>query len=60
MCKILEARGWTLDSTRGAHHVYVRGDPPVSLPVPVHGNRDLAKGTQRTIMRVANLTDDDL
>jgi predicted RNA binding protein YcfA (HicA-like mRNA interferase family) len=60
MCRVLEARGWTFDRTRGSHHVYVKGDPPVSIPVPVHGNRDLRTGTQRTIMRQAGLTDADL
>jgi predicted RNA binding protein YcfA (HicA-like mRNA interferase family) len=60
MCKVLEARGWTLDRTKGSHKIYVSGNPPVSLSVPVHGNRDLRKGMQRTIMRRAGLTDADL
>jgi predicted RNA binding protein YcfA (HicA-like mRNA interferase family) len=59
MCKLLEARGWAFDHTKGSHHIYKRGDPPESLPVPVHGNRDLKPGTQRRIMRVAGLTDAD-
>ena len=60
MCKILKARGWTFDRISGSHHVFVFGDPAVSLPVPVHGNRDLTPGTQKSIMRQAKLTDADL
>ena len=60
MCKIHEARGWVFDRTRGADNVYVRGKPPDSISVPVHGNRDLATGTQRSLMRDAGLTDADL
>ena len=60
MCKILEAHGWVFDRTKGAHHVYVRGTPPISVPVPMHGNSDLKTGTQRAIMRQTGLTDADL
>jgi predicted RNA binding protein YcfA (HicA-like mRNA interferase family) len=60
MCKILEGKGWVFDRTRGSHHVYINPDTRQSLPVPVHGNRDLPTGTQRDIMRQAGLTDDDL
>lgn len=49
-----------MDRIRGAHFVYVRGQPEVSLPVPVRGNRDLKIGTQRSILREAGLTDADL
>jgi predicted RNA binding protein YcfA (HicA-like mRNA interferase family) len=33
--------------------------PPL-ICVPVHGNRMLAPGTQKNIMKAADLTDDDL
>jgi predicted RNA binding protein YcfA (HicA-like mRNA interferase family) len=59
MCQVLEARGWVFDRTRGGHHVYVDPASRRSLPVPVHGNRDLKAGTQRDIMRPAGLTDAD-
>ena len=59
MCRALERKGWTLGRIRGSHHVYTMpGRRPI--PVPVHGNRVLRPGTQRTIMRAAGLTDDDL
>jgi len=59
-CKALERNGWILLRINASHHIYGRPDVPVILPVPVHGNRDLATGTQRALMRLAGLTDDDL
>lgn len=60
LCRILEKRGWTLIRIKGSHHVYGRPDSPRLLPVPVHGNQDLPTGTQRFLMRQADLTDEDL
>jgi predicted RNA binding protein YcfA (HicA-like mRNA interferase family) len=60
MCRALERHGWTLRRIKGAHHIYNRSGAPRPIPVPVHGNRTLATGTQRTIMRAAGLTDNDL
>jgi predicted RNA binding protein YcfA (HicA-like mRNA interferase family) len=60
MCKVLERRGWSLDRINGSHHVYESPDHPFTISVPVHGNRDIPTGTQRTIMRLAGLTDADL
>ena len=59
-CRALERSGWALLRINGSHHIYGRPDVPVILPVPVHGNRDLPIGTQRALMRMAGLTDEDL
>jgi predicted RNA binding protein YcfA (HicA-like mRNA interferase family) len=58
--KALERRGWRLARIKGSHHVFVQEGEPARIVVPVHGNRDLAPGTQRDIMRIARLTDEDL
>jgi len=59
-CKILENRGWTLDRMSSSHHLYKRPGTLRHICVPVHGNQDLGKGLQRTLMRQAGLTDADL
>jgi predicted RNA binding protein YcfA (HicA-like mRNA interferase family) len=59
MCKALERQGWVRTRTRGSHHRYEKpGSQPIT--VPVHGNKTLKPRTQRNIMRVTGLTDDDL
>ena len=60
LCKALERNGWILLRINGSHHIYGRPDVPAILPVPAHGNRDLPIGTQRALMGLAGLTDDDL
>ena len=60
MCRALERAGWTLARTTGSHFIYRRPGSRRPIPVPKHGNRTLAAGTQRTIMRESGLTDADL
>ncbi len=60
MCQILEQRGWTLARINGAHHVYRNAASGRRTVVPVHGNQDLKPGTQRSIMRDAELAEGDL
>ena len=60
MCKLLEDRGWQLVRVSGSHHVYRDPATRRRTTVPVHGNTDLKPGTQRSIMRDAELTDADL
>jgi predicted RNA binding protein YcfA (HicA-like mRNA interferase family) len=60
MCPALERQGWSLARIRGSHHIYDRPGVPRPIAVPVHGNRTLKAGTQKSIMREAGLTDADL
>jgi predicted RNA binding protein YcfA (HicA-like mRNA interferase family) len=60
LCKILEAHGWELQRIKGSHHIFARDGNPNIVTVPVHGNRDLKQGTVRSILRAADLTEDDL
>jgi predicted RNA binding protein YcfA (HicA-like mRNA interferase family) len=60
MCRILEERGWVLDRINGSHFVYRNPTSGRSVTVPVHGNKDLKPGTQRSIMRDAGITAADL
>lgn len=60
MCRVLEGRGWVLVRISGSHHIYRNSTTGQLTTVPVHANKDLKPGTQRSIMRDAGLTDDDL
>lgn len=59
MARVLEAAGWELKRVRGSHHLYKHPDGR-RVTIPIHGNRDLAPGTQNDIVKQAGLTDDDL
>ena len=48
--------GFRLDRVKSSHHILVREGWPNVLSVPVHGNRPVAKGTLRSLIRDAGLT----
>ena len=53
LLKLLKANGWKLDRVRGSHHILVKGSATVS--VPVHGSRDVPKGTLHAILKEAGI-----
>jgi predicted RNA binding protein YcfA (HicA-like mRNA interferase family) len=59
-CRVLERQGWELQRVRGSHHIYTHPDQPTILTVPVHGNKDLKRGTLHRLLTAAQLTEDDL
>jgi predicted RNA binding protein YcfA (HicA-like mRNA interferase family) len=58
--KILEKHGWVLVRVKGSHHIFEKSGVAATINVPVHGNQTLKPGTQKSIMRTAGLTDEDL
>ncbi|WP_310487652.1 type II toxin-antitoxin system HicA family toxin [Chamaesiphon sp. VAR_69_metabat_338] len=60
LCKIVERNGWELKRISGSHHIYINDSIDAILSIPVHSNRDLPIGTLRSIMKDAELTEDDL
>jgi predicted RNA binding protein YcfA (HicA-like mRNA interferase family) len=58
--RALENAGFYIERTIGSHYVLVhRSDASRAVTVPVHGNRDLKKGTLRAIIRQAGMTVDE-
>jgi predicted RNA binding protein YcfA (HicA-like mRNA interferase family) len=54
MCRALARQGWLLDRIHGAHYIYRHPDGR-TVSVPVHGSRTLKRGTQRSVMRAADM-----
>ncbi|MGH8584000.1 MAG: type II toxin-antitoxin system HicA family toxin [Gammaproteobacteria bacterium] len=53
-------QGWELKRIQGSHRIYTHPDSPKILTVPVHGNRDLRKGTLSQLLKGAGLSERDL
>ncbi|MFZ2958563.1 MAG: type II toxin-antitoxin system HicA family toxin [Candidatus Ozemobacteraceae bacterium] len=47
--KILKKRGWTLKRIRGSHHVMEKNG--ITIPIPVHGTKDIGKDLLSEIQR---------
>jgi predicted RNA binding protein YcfA (HicA-like mRNA interferase family) len=57
---VLEENGWVLQRIHGSHFIYAKQGIAVILTVPVHGNRDLKRGTLRQLLKTAGLDEADL
>lgn len=60
LCRILEKKGWQLKKIHGSHYVYVKMGRKERISVPVHGNKDLKIGLLRSIMKIAEINEDEL
>lgn len=60
LCKIVEQRGWVLQRITGSHHIYENPEIDQILSIPVHRNQDLKVGTLRALMKIAQLSEEDL
>ena len=54
LIKLLRENGWYLDRINGSHHIMAKQGKR-SVPVPVHGNKDLPKGLVNAIMRQSEI-----
>jgi predicted RNA binding protein YcfA (HicA-like mRNA interferase family) len=60
LAKVLERNGWTKLRVQGSHHIYGKSGNMARLSVPIHGNRPLKTGLLRHLLKMAELSEDDL
>ena len=56
--RALEQIGYHVIRIRGSHH-FMEREGKTSVAVPVHANRDIARGTLRSILSDIGLSDDE-
>jgi len=54
--RAFEKVGFSVVRVRGSHHIMKKSGHPVLLSIPVHGNRPIAPGTLRNLIKDAGLT----
>jgi predicted RNA binding protein YcfA (HicA-like mRNA interferase family) len=55
LIKLLEKNGFVYRRTSGSHHIYYNATTHKTAVVPVHGNKDLKKGTFLAILKQAGI-----
>ncbi len=55
LIKILMGNGFVFKRSNGSHHLYYNGMSRKTVIVPVHGNKDLPKGTFYAILKQAGI-----
>jgi len=53
LIKLLKKKAWILDRIKGSHHIMIKKD--LTVVVPVHGNREIPKSTLESILKHAGL-----
>lgn len=60
LAQIIQRRGWTLARVHGSHHVFTMVGRRERIVIPIHGNQPLKTGLLRSLMKIAELQEDDL
>jgi predicted RNA binding protein YcfA (HicA-like mRNA interferase family) len=58
--KVLEKNAWSLLRINGSHHIYGKPGSVARISVPIHENTTLKAGLLRNIMKLAELSEEDL
>lgn len=59
-CKILERNGWKLARINGSHYIYLKFGSDLRISVPVHKNNDLKIGLLNKLLKLSNISEDEL
>lgn len=58
LIKILQGEGFEFKRSKGSHHIYHNPSMKRTVVVPVHGKKDLPKGTYYGILKQAGIDKD--
>jgi predicted RNA binding protein YcfA (HicA-like mRNA interferase family) len=57
---LLEQKGYSLKRITGSHHIYFHKESKKIVVVPVHGNKDIPKGTFMSILKQAGISKEEI
>lgn len=60
LIKLLEANGFYFKRAKGSHQLYFNSQSNITIIVPVHGGKDMKKGTFLAILKQAGIDKNDL
>ncbi len=60
LIKILQCKGFIFRRSRGSHHIYYNSTTNKTVSVPLHGNKDLKKGTLLAILKQAGIPKEEI
>ncbi len=60
LIKILQKNGFTFKRSKGSHQIYYNKNDNKTVIVPMHGNKDLPKGTFYAILKQAGINKNEL
>ncbi len=62
LCKAVEKEGFVFVRQTGSHRIYQKKSEEgnITIPIPIHSNRPLKKGTLHNILKKAGITKEKL
>ncbi len=60
LARLVQQRGWQLARVNGSHHVFTKAGRRERIVIPIHGNQPLKIGLLRSLMKIAELAEDEL
>lgn len=60
MAKLAEEKGWVLARVNGSHHIYTMEGRVERVVIPIHGNKTLKIGLQRSLMKIIPVFEHEL
>jgi predicted RNA binding protein YcfA (HicA-like mRNA interferase family) len=60
LIQLLEQKGYYLKRVTGSHHIYFHKELKKTVVVPVHGNKDIPKGTFMSILKQAGISKEEI
>ena len=60
LIKLLERDGFIFKRSKGSHQIFYNPATNLTIVVPVHGNKDIKKGTLLAILKQAGIDKNEL
>jgi len=55
LIKLLEQSGFVFKRSKGSHKLFYNAESKITIIVPIHGNKDLKKGTYIAILKQSGI-----
>ena len=60
LARAVQKKGWALARIKGSHHIFVMAGRRERIVIPIHGNHPLKIGLLKTLMKLADLKEEDV
>ena len=58
--RVVQRKGWFLARVKGSHHIFTMAGHRERIVIPIHGNRPLKIGLLKSLMKIAEIHEEDL
>jgi len=60
LAKTVGRKGWVLARIKGSHHIFIKDGRTERIVIPIHGSQPLKVGLLRSLMKIADLSEDEI